>query len=450
MNNEFYFPFNIYLIEKNGINYKFAVNGGDINSFIFNTYRSEFVYPYNYQSLKQDSNLANKNPFYPRNSTNNPLFDFSENLDEDNKSVQDRITFTVQETCDVYLAIPKIPAGFYGPVLYTIDKSQWYYGNPPDFLNQFSVVTSKDEGFDEKYLKNINIKGDKGKPSIFPSGFVYLNENDFPGKIYIKIANVKIDNQGIEINYFFRSNVISPIRYLRLGSLKMRNIQIFFTTISETKLEGSIKSRETITIKGREDDPSTEEVNEKEEDQEVEITNNMAKTYYPLSVFEERDSNFDSPYLFNRTLTDIKNSCLKLIESKINFINQSYFYGQIDTGRSLGSKFRKNSLRVFRILIIYKDSTNGKLIIEKIHEDVAAYNELRKKIKELNDKNLKAIGGDIPIDEGPIEEKKPMTKSEAYNIIGLKEFHRQVEEGQPDKYIDLKLEDIVDLIGFED
>ena len=41
-----------------------------------------------------------------------------------------------------------------------------------------------------------------------------------------------------------------------------------------------------------------------------------------------------------------------------------------------------------------------------------------------------------------------MTKSEAYSLIGIKEVYTETEKDKPNKYIDLKPENIVELIGF--
>lgn len=457
MTNEVYFPFNIYLIEKDGNSYKFGVNGGEVNSFVFNTYTADFLSSNNFTSSQEDSNLANKNPYYPRNSSGKPLFDYNENLDQDNKEVEERVTFVIQDSCDVYLTIPKIPASFYN---FITDKSKWYYGFPPyDFINQFTIVTSVDEGFDEKYLKNTLTKGDKGEPSSLPAGFIYLNDEEFPGRIYIKIANIQISNNEISINYFFRSNVISPLRYFRLGSLKMRNIKIIFKTISEYPSETFISSKETVTIKGTEDDPLTD-ANEFTEDEQVEIPFNMGKVWLPIIAAQETTSTFDSPYLFNKTIAEIKTSCKKLIEDKINFINNSYSYG-IYSGRttgafgygsafykSLGAKFKKNRVKVYQIIIIYKENTNGKLIVENLFEDIVGYNALIRSVKQKNSKIFKSSGSTNTEEE--LIEKKPMTKTEAYFLLNLEESLLQREEGKPDKYINLKPENIVDLIGFDE
>jgi hypothetical protein len=454
MTNEVYFPFNIYLIEKDGNSYKFGVNGGDINSFVFNTYVSEFS-SNNFIPPVEDSNLANKNPFYPRNSSGKPLFDYNENLDQDEKEVQERVTFTIQDSCDVYLTIPKIPASFYD---YQADKSKWYYGSAPsDFINQFTIVTSADEGFNEKYLKNTLTKGDKGEPNLLPAGFVYLNDEDFPGRIYIKIANIQINNNGVSINYFFRSNVISPLRYFRLGSLKMRNIKIIFKTISEYPSETFLPSKETKTIKGMEDDPLTD-ADESTEDEEVEIPFNMAKVWLPIIGAQETISTFDSPYLFNKSISEIENSCKKLIENKINFINNSYFYGTY-SGRtsgaqgyssafykSLGAKYKKNKVKVYQIILIYKETTNGKLIVKNLFEDVVAYNALINGVKQKNSKIFQSSGFSNTAKE--VVEKKPMTETEAYILLNLEETLLQRKEGKPDKYIKLNPDKIVELIGF--
>jgi hypothetical protein len=455
MTNEVYFPFNIYLIEKDGNSYKFGVNGGEVNSFVFNTYTADFFSSNSFISSDKDSNLANKNPYYPRNSSGKPLFDYNENLDQDPKEVEETITFTIQGSCDVYLTIPKIPASFYN---FITDKSEWYYGTPPyDFINQFTIVTSVDEGFNDKYLKNTLIKGDKGEPNLLPTGFIYLNDEEFPGRIYIKIANIKIDSGGVSINYFFRSNVISPLRYFRLGNLKMRNIEIKFKTISEYPSETFIQSKETITISGTEDDPLTQ-ANEFSEDEQVEIPNNMAKVWLPIIAAQETSSTFDSPYLFNKSIAEIKNSCKRLIEDKINFINNTYSYAAYSgrTGsasgygtafyKSLGVKYKKNKVKIYQIIIIYKENTNGKLIVENLFEDVKTYNALMSGVRRKNSKLFQSAG--FSNSETELIEKKPMTKTEIYLELNLEETLLQREQGKADKYIKLNPDKIVELIGF--
>jgi hypothetical protein len=237
----------------------------------------------------------------------------------------------------------------------------------------------------------------------------------------------------------------------------MRNIKIIFKTISEYPSETFLPSKETKTIKGMEDDPLTD-ADESTEDEEVEIPFNMAKVWLPIIGAQETISTFDSPYLFNKSISEIENSCKKLIENKINFINNSYFYGTY-SGRtsgaqgyssafykSLGAKYKKNKVKVYQIILIYKETTNGKLIVKNLFEDVVAYNALINGVKQKNSKIFQSSGFSNTAKE--VVEKKPMTETEAYILLNLEETLLQRKEGKPDKYIKLNPDKIVELIGF--
>jgi hypothetical protein len=452
MTNEVYFPFNIGLIEKNGSNYKFEVNGGDINSIIFSTYRATFSNYNDFLPPAQDSSLANKNPYYPRNSLGNPLFDFNENLDE--KIKDERTTFTINETCDIYLTIPKVPAGFED---YSFSKASWFYGLAPyAFLNEFSIVTSIDEGFDDQYLKNTLSKGGTGDiETLSSSEFIYLKNEDYPGRIYIKIANIQIKNSEVFINYFFRSNVIAPLRYMSLGNLRMRNLKIIYTIISQTQKEAAIPKQETITIKGVKDDPTTE-LDEYIPDETFVDNLPKAKIFVPILGMGEETYTFNSPYLFNKPINEIKTLCKSSIESRINFLFTNYYADRIigtlsgTTGAfasSFGLRVKKENLKIVQIIFIYKESTNGKLIVENLFEDVKSYNSLKKLINDTNAKAYKGLGLEDSAPED-MEDKKPMTKSEAYSFLKLNEEMAEYKEGKISNFVDLKLEETVQLIGF--
>lgn len=449
MTNEIYFPFNIGLIEKNGSNYKFEVNGGDINSIIFSTYRATFSNYNDFLPPAQDSSLANKNPYYPRNSLGKPLFDFNENLDE--KIQDERTTFTINETCDIYLTIPKVPAGFEDN---NYSKSSWFYGSAPyAFLNEFSIVTSIDEGFDDQYLKNTFSKGGTGDiESLSSSEFIYLENKNYPGRVYIKIANIQIKNNEVFINYFFRSNVISPLRYMSLGNLRMRNLKIIYTIIAQTQTESAIPKQETITIKGQEDDPTTE-IDEYIADETFLDDLPKAKIFVPTLGMGETTYSFNSPYLFNKPINEIKTLCKSLIESRINFLFTNYYAGRIlgsaenTFASSFGLKVKKENFKIIQIIFIYKESTNGKLIVENLFEDIKSYNSLKKIISDTNAKVFKELDRENPSPEDR-EDKKPMTKSEAYSFLKLDEELEEYKEGKINKFIDLKIEETVQLIGF--
>lgn len=566
MNNDVFFPFNIYLLQKENDNYKFCVNAGYINSQISRVYNGE-AYKWAIPPEYTNEEYTNENPYYPRNLLNLPLQDFDDNLKGDLVE-----TFTTNKTCDVYLSIPKIPIGHYSSNKYW-NKKYWYYGTPPyDYINQFNIVTSNDEGFEEKYIKNTEIKGDIGDPnnsfssSSLLSDFNYIDEVKYPGRIYIKIANIEIKNNDFFIKYFFKSNVIAPIKYFRLGALSMRHIRIIYKTVSKFKSESWIRLDEASNEKkqgselgesvvgsgggaggglelsglesgslrlGRLDtgslkigglksggleignlegaktlqkgsleasdslgskkssqngsdtngvvpdnetnnsggDTGDGDAGSDEEsggpDTDIEVNNyDMGRIYINPWVLSEAISDFESPYLFDKPLAEIETLCQKEITKKINFINQSYFYGMFNgVGYSQdyqGRKYKKEDLQVYQIILIYQENIDGKIICKNLFENIDIYNSIAKNVFVDNEKLYSSTKKDYNSNAQYIE-KKPMTTSEVYNLLSLEktirlekidplqEENSEEKSDKPPEYeeISLDLDKIVELINFE-
>ena len=558
MNNDVFFPFNIYLLEKKGDYYEFCVNAGYINSQITDVFRAN-AYKWAIPPEYTNTEYTNENPFYPRNSLNLPLRDFDDNLKGDITQ-----TFRTDKTCDIYLTIPKVSLSHY-PTTDGYIKTIWYRGFPPyDYINQFNIVTSNDEDFEERYLKNIDIKGDIGSedytvgPIRFPQGFNYFDDIKYPGRIYIKIANIEIKNNNFFIKYFFRSNVIAPIKYFRLGALSMRNIRIIYKTISKypnqssvrldeagnEKEQGSLLGESAVASGGDRGDlqlsglksgslqlgrlksgglkganlqgaktlqtgalEASEELGSKQSSSRGSDTNgvvpdsqtsnsggdsedsggsdeesggpdtdiesnayDMARVYFNVWSLSDVTGDFESPYLFDKTLIEIESLCKNEIIKKINFINESYFYsmytGQNYNNAFLGKKYKKQDLQVYQIILVYQESMNGKIICKNIFEDIGVYNTVA---KGVNDDNNEIFSSNKKgYQPGEYTERKPMTESEAYSFLGLDPFvelekietqeEENVEEEaeektdkKPKEYekISLDLDKIVELINFE-
>lgn len=215
--NEFNSPFYVSLIDSSAGQYKFVVNAGDINSFIFSTYKAKYksIIRWNDNMLKAD-----ERDYYAVNLQKERSFKFGDFWQP---------TFTISDSCNVYLTIPKVPQGFndtYSNFM-AFQRLHWWLGNYPlDFLNQFKIVTSIDENFYEDLNKN-TITTDKNSKFWYNGNLTgktqFLNDAEYPGKIYIKLARIEINDGKVSIENFFNSEVISPTRFIRYGNTRLLN-----------------------------------------------------------------------------------------------------------------------------------------------------------------------------------------------------------------------------------
>lgn len=215
--NEFNSPFYVSLIDSSEGQYKFVVNAGDINSFIFSTYKAKYksIIRWNENMLKVD-----ERDYYAVNLQKERSFKFGDFWQP---------TFIINDSCNVYLTIPKVPQGFndtYSNFM-AFQRLHWWLGNYPlDFLNQFKIVTSIDENFYEDLNQN-TITTDKNSKFWYNGNLTgktqFLDDAEYPGKIYIKLARIEINDGKVSIENFFNSEVISPTRFIRYGNTRLLN-----------------------------------------------------------------------------------------------------------------------------------------------------------------------------------------------------------------------------------
>lgn len=228
--NEFDSPFYVSLIDSSEGQYKFVVNAGDINSFIFSTYKAKYKSPF---SSNQNILKVDERDYYAVNSQKERSFKFGDFWQP---------TFTINDSCNVYLTIPKVPQGFNDPYSANISfkRLHWWVGNSPlDFLNQFKIVTSIDENFYEDLNKN-TITTDKNSKFWYDGNLTgktqFLDDDEYPGKIYIKLARIEINDGKVSIENFFNSEVISPTRFIRYGNTRLLNDKYIVRIAGESNL----------------------------------------------------------------------------------------------------------------------------------------------------------------------------------------------------------------------
>jgi hypothetical protein len=374
-------PFYISLVDIESAIQGFIVNAGDVNSFILGTYKAK------YDEIK-GKNAIEETDYYARVGEGGSIsktFKFGSDWTP---------TFYTSTNCDVYLTIPKIPAAFNAiPSEGEGLRKDWWLkpsvGNI-NFLNQFKIVKNTDEGFEEEKTKNINSinKDDKDWSKPLPNKTQFLTDSEYSGKMYIKLANIESSN----VNYFFRSNVISPTRYIRYGSLGLRNLRLFvdvFGLISESVDIGNQNG----------------------------YNNNNWKI---TDFFHERSyDNFRFPGIFDFRESDLNDQTIvNAVQSIVDLFIPKWYYSYlrgktIDRNRGVYLKMSTSTSGLVsfqcRILAVYKNKLGEKLNIIKLKEDITAINQL---VEDAN----RSIGGHKGV-LGTISKFKAMTKKEAIERI---------------------------------
>jgi len=323
--NEFISPFYVSLIDVYGGDYKFIVNAGDINSFIFSTYKAKYK-----SSFDTSENIlkVDERDYYAVNFEKERSFNFGSFW---------KPTFTVSDSCTVYLTIPKVPQGFVDSQSIATSqfyKLNWWIGiSPLDFLNQFKIVTSIDENFYEDLEKNtINI--DRNSKSWNSGNLTrktqFLDDAEYPGKIYIKLAKIEINDGKVSIENFFNSEVISPTRFIRYGNTRLFN------------------EKYIVRIAGIAD-----------------------------TSFVDYFLDFNSPTVLEKS-NDFDPS---LIVSQIKSIFSFYKY-QYGVSNELET-FYLEPPNVWQVIKVSKTELGGKLKIENLFEDVSLRNSLLSILLEL-------------------------------------------------------------------
>jgi len=389
-------PFYISLIDTGSTNKGYVVNAGEINSFIFGTYKAE------YDEIKPTATKKEKRDYYARvgESPNiSKTFEFGEYWTP---------TFYTVGDCDIYLTIPKIPAGFnFIPSQLEGLRKDWWLkpsvGNV-NFLNQFKIVKNTDSGFEAEKVKNLDSinTDDKEWKDGLNGNTQFLKDSEYSGKLYIKLADIKSSN----VNHFFRSNVISPTRYIRYGSLGLRNLRLIVDVYGLLSESVNIAS-----------DPGV-------------LNNNNWKNF---RFFHERKyESFRLPDIFDFTEGNIQAGTLILndIDTAVKALLSKYYYSYIrGKTESRNTPVFLEEVLVGRVLALYKNKLGDKLQIRKIREDIPGINKL------INDSNI-SISAHAQV-LGNISEMSAMTKEDAIDrIFGW------------DKKVLTKAEELITFIGF--
>lgn len=339
-------PFSIICSRSSGSSgYDFMVNFGSINDFIFSTYKrlakpfsplfsedlitteAEAEYSFIEAILYLESvGIINSSARYGDTF----IYKLSKKLQK---------TFTVHNSCSVYLTIPKIPAGFD----YKNEgnaKNKWWLKDRVNFLNQFTIEISGTEGFDKKLTANNKSIEKKNPFAKDGGGNIPLNQNlndrEYPGKFYIKLADIIIENNSYKINYFCRSDFIAPIRWISLtGPQRAFRLVAQFCSIDR-------KNGETRWLTG------TTAVN------------------HPDLLLETSSS-----------LKNVAETKLGALISKTLEIKEFSIVGEII---------------VHRIFLVYLEKTEAETVIEVLKDDFEGHNKLLVKLKRaLEDEFLQKV-----------------------------------------------------------
>jgi hypothetical protein len=362
-------PFYISLVDKSTSSLGFIVNAGDINSFILSTYKAK------YDEIKGPQTIEERN-YYARvgEGTNiSKSFKFGNDWTP---------TFYTNVSCQVYITIPKIPAAFdYIPQASEGLRKDWWLkpskGNK-NFLNQFKIVKSNDEGFNEEKNKNLaSVYSDDTDWSSPPDTTQFLSDADYSGKTYIKLADINLagetnSNQEPKriVKNFFRSNIIAPTRYIRYGSLNLRNLRLYVDVF------GLISSSVNTSI-----DPKITDIN----------------NWKILDFFHQRKyDNFQTPSIFDfQTDNFLDGTIAADIDDAIQSVFSHYSYDFLRGETQDRNKSTKlNNFFVGRILAVYKETLGDQLKIFNLRDEIIRINNLVE-ISNLNTNNHSSVLGTI-------------------------------------------------------
>lgn len=376
-------PFSVSFVFKEGSNYDFIVNIGDINSLIYQTYKYG-TKTYDSQDLAtldliNSSNLldiqtANGKYSFSAQGSNEPIKEFGRSWSK---------TFSTTESCSVFLVMPKIPPGYDFFSDTSLGKNIWWFISPNDFINAFHIETSSEEGFEARYLQNTRYTENKNiyQPNSLIFGLLsrsrpqqFTIKNDYFGKTYIKLAEIKIKDNSVSVIPFFRSNIVNPSRYLRLGTTSFRYTKVFVWMVGDT------------------DNPAS-------------------------SFVHKMGEEMNNPEFFLKSLDFLRTKAKQFTENYYSRFYSSYdentVYNLPDlTSENDESKF--SNIEVYRVAILYKKYANGKFLFENVYEDISLLNSKRFMHEDHDEENL-------------FEPNKPMTVQEALDFVGVREEDNLLE-----------------------
>jgi hypothetical protein len=396
-------PFYVsFISEKDGF-YNFVVNIGEINNLILQNYR------FGLKTISLlDVSLGGEIPVdgYPftAQGDDDVLKKFGEDWTE---------TFFTVESCSVYLTIPKIPPGynFNSPDSgYYNSKIPFWFHTENDFINAFHIDVSTSEDFYERFEKNKkyieNFDTYQFDESVYGSlrnyrPREYTDKEEYYGKIYIKIADIKIENGIVKITQFLKSNITSPSRYIRMGCTNFNSVKFFVSYTAKTSQQIFNPSSEP------EPDPDSETASEQDNDQE-------SDSEPVFNTIWKRDIPIYCPEIFLLNISEMKRVAFSVFSKFL-----SSFYSQYDEGLSYNfpeftlfdpeeTEYKITNLEIYRILILYKNKSGSKFIFEKIYETRPAVDE-----KELTEEQKRLL--------------EPLSEKEALQILLLPEEQDFIE-----------------------
>lgn len=364
-------PFSIICFKSSSSGFEFMINFGSINDFIFSTYK-RLIKRLNNKIIDADLFTSLQ---IPSNQTPDPTTaaakDYANALRQESigklnfsaryensfifkLSQKLQKTFATQQSCSVYLTIPKIPVG--ADLRGVRWSTNWFLWNRTSFFNQFTIEITSNESFEDRLSNNqkyiqknnpffTNFLLDENIENLIQSEI--LSDEEYPGKLYIKLADIIIKGSSYEINYFFRSDLIAPIRWVNFSNL--RNFNIYFEHIGTTQT-GERKNKNILA----------------------------------------HWINFHPQFLL-KTVEEIEEGCDDIITDYIEKL-----YRNTEPEITFGVNYL--------IILFYMQEANSKIIVKLIKDDFEGYNEVQKEIDESYGEDYQPTEPKIALSENELKE----------------------------------------------
>ena len=215
-------PFSINYLGNNG-GYNFFVDIGNVNEIIYGSNLLTYLNPSpigvsTFYNGVYDVLLNRVNSFGPVGN-DGELARYLSPL---------KTSVTLSSSGSIYLRIPRIPMG--SGQENTSIRPNWFASRTdfPNAINllfwaeKYEIVTevdSEDFVYNQRYDHLQSIDGTINFPTTkYPQ----------KGAIYLKLADIIIDGDTVQIVPYFQSNVINPNRYVTMGINYLRNCSIYY------------------------------------------------------------------------------------------------------------------------------------------------------------------------------------------------------------------------------
>lgn len=350
-------PFFVSALNKDD----FCVNFGEINSYILQNYR----YVESNKNINITPAIGNTLPYVDAGLYIGPEEPDYKTIEEgkyffypfrQGSSLREffplpKKTFSIPSAgvYNVYLSFPKIPMGF---DIGTDNKLNRWYFFTNHFVNDYKIIISNDENFSEiveksnKYIETNNPFGPFDYPDLYiKESFRFVTDiNEYYGKNLIKIATItKTNDEIIEINNLWKSNIVCPSRYIRMGYSHFTCSRL----IAWYRLRG------------------------------------------PKNDFKNRDEIFH-PSFFLKSIEYIKENAKEITENFLNAFYKNYsnytrnyylkdftpVFSEDDIELGITKDNTKiDQVDIYRLVLLYKENAGAPFIVEKIFEDIEKANE---------------------------------------------------------------------------